>query len=297
MPTYPFLGKGVSFPLRVDPNTGGLLVSEGNTDELSVALQYLMDRWTVREEVRPKLNHIAESVAHILLTKPGEYDTLPEFGSYLFKCLFEPNSYEFRFQAETFFKLSTKEWEKRARIPEAFGADNQGLNQNYAGIQWAVTPHAIDEGRVPVWVRIQFISEQADGNMVAPYATPRDARTLKYRASKIDDNGHDNLSRYYGQKAYYWGGIKYVRFDLKVTPSPDKEDRFYTVEPYDSWFSISYTLFGEIRYAHILAENYVIDAAKAGLSRKYLDVTGDPEPGTILRYPSRTTLLMGLKNG
>jgi phage baseplate assembly protein W len=287
MPSYPFLGKGVSFPLRVDPNTGGLLVSDGNTDELSVGLQYLMDSWTVREEVRPKLNHIAESVAHILLTKPGEYDTLPEFGSYLFKCLFEPNSYEFRFQAETFFKLSTKEWEKRAKIPE-------GLDQSSGGIQWNVSPQAIDEGRVSVWVRIQFIAEQADGNMVAPYATPRDARTLKYKASKIDDNGHDNLSRYYGQRAYYWGGIKYVRFDLKVTSSPDKEDRFYSVEPYDSWFSISYKLFGDISYAHILAKNYVIDAAKAGFSRKYLDVTGDPEPGTILRYPSRTKLLMGL---
>lgn len=290
MPTYPFLGKGISFPLRVNPSTGGLLVSEGNTDELSVALQYLMDQWTVREEVRPKINHIAESVAHILLTKPGEYDTLPEFGSYLFKCLFEPNSYEFRFQAETFFKLSTKEWEKRAKIPES-------LDQSYAGIQWAVTPQLIDEGRVPVWVRIQFINEQASGNMVAPYATPRDARTLKYRASKIDDNGHDNLSRYYGQKAYYWGGIKFIRFDLKPGLAPDNQDRFYPVCPRDSWFSISYKLFGEIRYAYILAKNYVIDAAKAGLSRKYLDVTGDPEPGTIVRYPSRTKLLMGLKNG
>lgn len=287
MPSYPFLGKGISFPLRVDPNTGGILVSEGNTDELAVGLQYLMDSWTVREEVRPKLNHIAESVAHILLTKPGEYDTLPEFGSYLFRCLFEPNSYEFRFQAETFFKLSTKEWEKRAKVPD-------GLNQTYAGIQWDVSPRAIDEGRVPVWVRIQFIAEQVSGNMVAPYATPRDARTLRYRASKIDDNGHDNLSRYYGQKACSWGGIKYVRFDLKVDRPPDNNDRFHTVEPYDSWFSISYKLYGEIRYAYVLAKNYVMDAAKAGLSRKYLDVTGDPEPGTILRYPSRTTLLMGL---
>jgi hypothetical protein len=34
-----------------------------------------------------------------------------------------------------------------------------------------------------------------------------------------------------------------------------------------------------------------------GLSRKYLDVTGDPEPGTVLRVPSPTKLLMGLKNG
>jgi phage baseplate assembly protein W len=290
MPTYPFLGKGISFPLQVNPATGGLLVAEGNTDELSVALQYLMDQWTIREEVRPKINHIAESVAHILLTKPGEYDTLPEFGSYLFKCLFEPNTYEFRFQAETFFKLSTKEWEKRAKIPES-------LDQSFAGIQWNVSPQAIDEGRVPVWVRIQFINEQAAGNMVAPYATPRDARTLKYRASKIDENGHDNLSRYYGQKAYYWGGIKFIRFDLKPGLAPDNQDRFYPVCPRDSWFSISYKLFGEIRYAYILAKNYVIDAAKAGLSRKYLDVTGDPEPGTMLRYPSRTKLLMGLNNG
>jgi phage baseplate assembly protein W len=256
-----------------------------------------MDRWTVREEVRPKLNHIAESVAHILLTKPGEYDTLPEFGSYLFKCLFEPNSYEFRFQAETFFKLSTKEWEKRARIPEVFGPDVQGYDQSFAGMQWNVTPQSIDEGRVPVWVRIQFISEQAAGNMVAPYSKPRDARTLKYRASKIDDNGHDNLSRYYGQKAYYWGGIKFIRFDLKTDPPPDNQDSFYPVCPGDSWFSISYKRYGDIRYAYILAKNYVIDAAKVGRSRKYLDVTGDPEPGTILRVPSPTKLLMGLKNG
>ena len=283
MPTYPFLGKGISFPLQVNPNTGGLLVSEGNTDELSVALQYAMDRWSVREDVRPKLNHIAESVAHILLTKPGEYDVLPEFGSYLFRCLFQPNSYEFRFQAETFFKLSTKEWEKRARIDES-------------GIQWNVTPQAVDEGRCPVWVRVQFIGEQADDNMVAPYASPRDARTLKYKASKIDNNGHDNFSRYYGQKAYFWGNIKYLRFDLKVDPQPDKEDRFYTVCPRDSWFSISYRNFGEIRYYDVIARNYVIDAARAGKSRKYLDITGDPEPGTVLRVPSRAKALMGLKN-
>ena len=115
MRSFPFFGKGVSFPFRLNPK-GGVLVTEGNTDNLSVALSYLYEKWTIREKLQPFANHIAESIMHILLTVPEEHETLPEFGSYIFKILFEPNAYNFKLACSRYFVNSTRRWEKRARV-------------------------------------------------------------------------------------------------------------------------------------------------------------------------------------
>lgn len=118
MRTYPFFGQGIGFPFRLDPAGGGVVVSSGNDDNISVALQYINERWTIREDASEAVNHIAESIAHILLTRPMEHDTLPPFGSELFVMVFEPNDDFFRLEAEHHFKFSTIRWEKRARIPD-----------------------------------------------------------------------------------------------------------------------------------------------------------------------------------
>ena len=90
--SLPFMGSGIGFPFRLSSSTGGVVVTQGTTDSISVALQYLQDNWTIREDAAPSTNHIAEAIGHILLTRPTEHDTLPEFGSRLFFILFEPDT-------------------------------------------------------------------------------------------------------------------------------------------------------------------------------------------------------------
>jgi phage baseplate assembly protein W len=113
---YPFLGRGLAFPFRVDPITGGAAITDGITDSASVALQYIQERWSIRENIDYVANHIAEAIAHILLTVPGEHDTLPEFGSRMLSIVFEPNSQEFRMTAKVYFETATARWEKRAKV-------------------------------------------------------------------------------------------------------------------------------------------------------------------------------------
>lgn len=276
----PFYGKGIAFPFRINPATGGVVMTEGIGDSISVALQYLSDRWTIREDVNPQANHIAEAIAHILLTRPTEHDTLPEFGSDIFTILFEPNTEQFQVLANHYFSWSTIRWEKRARIPE------QG------GMTWTFEGPLVDQGRLPVIARVNFIQQQADGNLINPFVTPLEAKNQEYQPGDTDAAGHDWASRYRGQIVYDIGGTRFIRPRVAKPVLPAKDDQFYEVKHGDTWLLISWELYGDIRFHWLLTQIAVSDAAADGASRDAMDTLGDPVPGTVLRVPSRTRMLM-----
>ena len=281
MRTAPFMGKGIAFPFRVNPVTGGVLSTVGGYDNVSVALQYLNERWTIREDVHTEANHIAECIAHILLTRLTEHDTLPEFGSRLFEMLFEPNTTEFELLASHWMQTSTVRWEKRARIPEG-------------GTAWQFLGHLADEGIAPCLAYIEFIMQQAEGNLVAPFVTTRQARLQEYQTATVDNSGHDYESRYYGtEQVRDLDGIWFNRLYAPRIYPPAQLDEFYQVVHGDTWLLISWKVYGDIRYWPVIAEMYVEDMADNGEgSRDDMDTCGDPPPGTILRLPSRSRMLM-----
>lgn len=283
-------GRGIGFPFRLNPSTGGVVTTAGNTDATSVALEYLQDSWSIRETVTPNVNHIAESIAHILLTRPGEHDTLPEFGSYIFMILFEPNTYEFRQIAEVYFKTSTVRWEKRAKVPDTFGHEYK--DAGYSGVRWKLTGRQADMGIAPMWVTIDFITGQAPGNLVIPFVTNRASRLQEYHSSNVDSNGHDHVSRYRGATRSFRNSHDYIRLQ-KYKPIPlSSNDSFYSVKRGDTWLLLAYKFYKDIRLWYYLARCYISDSADAGLGRVNMKTLADPLIGTMLRVPPKATILM-----
>lgn len=276
----PFYGKGFAFPLEIDPITGGFRMTEGNTDSMSVVLEYIPDRHTIRVVPPHERNHIADSISHILLVREGEHDTLPEFGSRLFAMTFDPNNEMTAQEFETWVEMATERWEKRARIPIP------------DGVQWSPTGDGIDRGELPVRFLVEFIRNQVEANLVSPFVTPRQARAQEYPLGEIDAEGHDGCSRYNGMPAYEIEGIRFLRPRESVPLPPRSDDQFYEVKHGDTWLLISHRLYGDIRYWWAIADMFIEDAAEAGMSLEAMDITSDPEPGTLLRCPSVARLLM-----
>lgn len=279
MRTAPFLGTGLAFPPRINNATGGFVNTIGLYDNISVALEYLRDSWSIRERLDHVANHIAESIAHILLTVPTEHDTLPEFGSRLFTVIFEPNSQEFRIIATAYFQNSTIRWEKRAQFKE---------------VGWVVDGLMIDRGELPCIANLQFILAQTPQNLVSPFVTPRQARLQEYNSSYVDVNYHDQYSRYKGSETAMRDGIRYTRLRYMRPLREAFDDSFYQITPKDTWYLISWFNYGDIRYASYIARAYIYDCAKAGLSREVIDITHTPEAGTLLRMPSLTRMRMAV---
>lgn len=276
----PFYGKGIAFPVRIDPIMGGFLVTEGSADQETVGMEYVPERQSIREPIPERPNHIAESCEHILLVTPGEHDTLPEFGSHLFAIIFDPNNWYTEKEYEVWVQLATARWEKRAYVPD----------QN---VKWATTDYERNQGISAVRIGPEVIDGQVPGNLVSPFVTPRQARAQEYSLGTVDENGHDSASRYHGQKAYNQNGVRFIR-PRRVLPMPQRhDDIFYRVAHGDTWLLISWKHYQDIRYWWVIGDMAVQDAAAAGKSRdEGMDITGDPEPGTLLRLPSRTRLLM-----
>ncbi len=280
MRTLPFYGKGIGFKFRINPATGGIQYTVGLADSPSVALAYIREDWTIREDYSVAQNHIAECIAHILLTRPGEWDTLPWFGTELFHILFEPNTAAFKMLAEHYFSEGAARWEKRAQIP------------SIGGIQWPGTDYDTLRHELPCIALPEFIKQQVEANLVRPFVVERQARNQEYPVGSIDDNNHDYWSRYYGMTAYRRDGIKYIRARRARVMTPRPDDLFYEVQHYDSWLLIAWKQYQEIRAWYLIADTYLQDCAQRGEPRARLDTTGDPDPGTILRMPSRTRALM-----
>jgi phage baseplate assembly protein W len=279
MRTLPFYGKGLAWVPRINPATGGFVISSGVDEHNSVELQYIASKWSIRDDVSLPTNHIAESVAHILLTKLGEHDTLPWFGSRLMEAVFEPNTEEFQLLFQFYLKTATDRWEKRVNIPDV------------GGVIWGKKPYLTDQGELPLHVSIQFIAEQHPENLVAPFVTPRQAREQEYRPIQYDAVGHDYYSKYYNNTVLNNGGIRSLRLQVPRLWPKQRDDEFLKVSHKASWLDIAYKQYGEIRYWRCLAEIYVQDSAELGLDRSIMNPSYVPPYGSILRAPSRARIL------
>ena len=277
--TRPYYGRGIGFPFRIDSQTGGVLITEGIENGESVLLQYMFDSFSLREDIDARTNHIAESIAHILLTMIGEHDTIPLFGSRVNSILFDPNHEMVAVQFEVWLQQCTARWEKRVVIPND-------------GVEWAPIASEIDRGNLPVMITPSFLRSQDPKNLVQPFITNRQARTAEYPSSSFDAAGNDQQSRYFGGDIYERRGKSYLRINPKIDTKSRIDDIFYMAKPGDSWLTISWGLYRDIRYSHRLMEYFINDAAKQGLGRDAMNITGDPTPGTLLRAPSRPVTLM-----
>lgn len=264
---------------RINPATGGFVVTSGVDEQNSVELQYVASKWSIREDVDLPANHIAESVAHILLTKVGENDTLPWFGSKLMEAVFEPNTEEFQLLFQFYLKTATERWEKRVIVPAS------------GGVIWGKKPYLTDQGELPLHVSIQFLAQQDPQNLVAPFVTPRQARAQEYPPTQYDINGHDYFSRYYNNTALVSGTTKSLRLRSPRYWPIARDDEFKKVKHRQSWLSLAYDVYGELRYWDCIAEVYVQDSADAGLDRKVMNPSYVPPYGTMLRLPSRARVM------
>jgi hypothetical protein len=277
----PHLGKGLTFPIHINRNTGGLQVSEGFYDSVSVAVAYIQEKWNLQHtgNLEETTNHVAESIYNILLTREKEWTHLPWYGSRTALALFEPNSAEFRLLFSTYLKFSTERWNKRAKYPEN-------------GVQWYNTGVATDRGELPLVASIEYETQQHPKNLVLPFVTVRQVRIQEYPASVVDDNGHDLISRYYRRSAYYQEDFKYIRLLRNIDMYPAPDDIFYMIKPADTWMLITYALLGEVRYWFYPYLCYIQDSAKSGGTRDILNPDNLPEPGTLLRVPSKERILL-----
>jgi phage baseplate assembly protein W len=278
---YPYFGRGLKFPFTIDPATGGVICTEGSAESISVAIEYLQDYLTTGDLTELRTNHIAESLAHILLTSPGEWDNLPPFGSRIEFILFEPNNIETQTIFSVWMEQSTIRWEKRAYI--APGSE-----------VWAATGQEIDEGHLGVKLPVTFITQQVPGNLVSPFVSARDVRNQEYPSQVKDNVIHDSISRYSENEMYTLGQITYSRLKKSCTiHTPRNDDIFHNVSHNDTWLLISYANYNDIRYWYFIAQFYLDDICETG-SRSLLNTTGNPPIGELLRLPSRKRLLMEL---
>ena len=276
----PFLGKGLAFPFRVDPITGGVKLTGGNLDALPIAVGTAPDQLTISEPVFGRENHIADCAAHIILTAIGEYDVLPEFGSRPDAIIHDPNNEYSRMEYETWLRLAIARWEKRVRLDGT---------QHFSWLDQS--NESMDRGEAVYRIDPEVMRSQVPGNLVAPFVTSRDSRNQEYPVGTPDSEGHDWTSRYYGMPAFQYGNDRLLRLRMvgPITPAPD--DEFYETKRNDNWWRASYALYQDVRFAWVIWEFYVNDMAESGQSSAALDVTEDPEPGTMLRGPSRSRLL------
>jgi phage baseplate assembly protein W len=278
MRTNSLLGKGIAFPLRIDPITKDFAISEGNTNDATVELTYMSDAWTARETVPARQNLIAESIAHIVLTNIGEYDTLPKFGSHVINEVFEQNTYEQEVVTRVYFQTAAERWEKRVRIPEE-------------GVTWKTSPWDIDENIAKVGVSVSFISEKKAGNLVAPYVTVEEARLQEYRAQELDDSRHDYFSRYYGAKITIKNGVKYNRLRHRQPIPYARDDYPYTIQEGDTWLYIADDHYDDNRCWWIPAKMYIQDKAKEGARLAYMNPNRKLTAGEDIRMPSKSRVL------
>jgi phage baseplate assembly protein W len=86
-----FLGRGIAFPFRFDPATGGVAMSEYE-------------------------DNIKDCVTAILGTKPGERQMLPEFGCRAHELLFAPSSRSTATSIGQLVERALQRWEPRIEV-------------------------------------------------------------------------------------------------------------------------------------------------------------------------------------
>jgi phage baseplate assembly protein W len=281
MRTSKFLGAGIAFPFRINPNTGGVQTTVGIYDGTSVGLEFLDDRVTIREDINIEQNHIAESIANILLTRQGEDDTLPEFGSNLHYLIFEKHTQQFKLASQTWFSYATKRWENRISIDES------------NGVKWKDTWDDVLTNTLPLQLNLSFIVQQKKGNLVYPFVTPRQAVEQEYLPSGRDVAGYDSYSKYYpvNRKAVSTRGT-FTWFRRSKLSKPNPDDIYYKVETLDTWRTISSRHFGDTRYSWVVARASIETALETGRGKDCINTLYSPNQGDLLRLPSRERIIM-----
>lgn len=279
--TAPFLGRGVAWPIRINPATGGIQLSEGNFDDVAVATMFMPDQGTLSSNTHVGKNKLREAMAHILTTEIGEYDFLPWFGSRPSAIIHDPNNQYARMEYETWAELAVARWEKRVRMkaPDNFQWKDGGDD-------------AADMGIATCSINPEIIPTQVPGNLVAPFVNARDCRNQEFPLGEVDSEGHDWASRYHGQTSYQIGTERYLRARKVLPLDHQPDDQYYTVRRGDTWLMISYRLYDDVRFWWAVADCYTNDAADAGMNRRTtLKITEELEPGTLLRAPSKARIL------
>jgi hypothetical protein len=266
-----FLGRGLSFPVRINSRAGGFIVTEGIYNSASIAVQYVADRFTIREPIGKITNHVAEAIYSIIMTSELSWEHLPPYGSRVMNVLFDPSTAEFRLLFESYLRFSTWRWEKRARYPEK------------GGISWTIDGLKTDRGELPIYAQVEFLSEQRPDNLVLPFVTVRDARVAEYPSSVIDGNGHDMSSRYYKRQAHYYNDYKYIRVAKNMDITPANDDIFYQVMPLDTPMLASWFCYGTPLYWHYLWSAYLYDMSKLGATRDIINPDNDDQSVRITK--------------
>jgi phage baseplate assembly protein W len=274
MISYPFLGAGIIFPLQIDDKTGGIKTGLGGVDYLAVTAAYIQDRWTILDYQYDTSNIIVSSIFNIILTRLGEHDTLPWYGSDLHSILFEPISRDSISSISQEIATCTERWEKRVII------------DRYTGITWGYSDLDVDHNTVLMRLQPIFIDGQVLGNLVVPYASEYDIRVAEYPQGVGDATGYDWCSR------YKWSHIvgsdkKFIRCRKVMPIAPAADDIFVRVGQKDTLLLIAYTVYGDIRLWWVLADILVQerDGKRTGYSNFNL-----PPAGTIVRLPSKARL-------
>ena len=279
--TAPFLGKGISRPVRFNPATGGLQMSSGTFDAVSVGMAFVPDPLTVTGPDYYRGNKLREALGHILATEVGEYDFLPEFGSRPSAIIHDPNNLYSRMEYETWAEIATARWEKRVKLkaPQDF--------------VWLGDEDTLGRGEAPVRINPEIIPAQQPGNLVAPFVTPREARNQEYPLGAIDSEGHDWTSRYLNAETYPIPEGKMLRARKSLPLEPQPDDEWHTVSHGDNWLRVAAALYsGDVRFWWAVADTWTYDATENGLSRmEGLKITQQLSPGTLLRAPSRARIL------
>ena len=128
-----FLGKGLSFPFRFSPRTGGTAVSSSTS-------------------FHP--DHIHESITQILGTRLGERIHRPDFGSRLHELVFEPNDRVLKALLRQYISQALHRWEPRIRVASIAFDDN---------------PVVTDQNRLDVHMHYSIIATNTEANFVYPF--------------------------------------------------------------------------------------------------------------------------------
>lgn len=139
----PFLGKGAKYNFGFDEVTGG--VKKASSEN------YSTNNTSVANKDLEKING---SLAFIFSTSLGERFFLPEFGSNLYKLVFEPNDDIFTDSLRVFISSAIAKWEKRIIL---------------MGIDIQTTNNELENNTARVNVKYQIISSQVVGNFIYPF--------------------------------------------------------------------------------------------------------------------------------
>jgi hypothetical protein len=128
-----FLGRGIRFPFRFDPRSGGVAVSSGSP---------------------PEHAHIHESILQIIFTRIGERFMRPDFGSKLHALVFEPNDDVIDGVIRVHVVDAVRRWEKRVVITD---------------VSFDESPESVDRHVLMVRLTYRVIETQVEGNLVFPF--------------------------------------------------------------------------------------------------------------------------------